>query len=343
MHHAYMLERTAVNALTAEFTRVLRDGLAQEFKDKKGDSTTEKEIGGLYIWLQERVFQASTTAFLGSRILEIYPNLREDFFEFDRHMLTMFFGVPRILNPTPYNVRERVVTGMIRYQKQMQEESNGQLIDPDGDIDWEPMFGSRANRARQRYYSSRGMNLRARAGMDLGLLFALSSNAIPAAGWMLMHILNPQGDPSLYSRVMLELEKAERDDDSLEIPILVSSPLLQSIYHEVLRLYMDIFITRELKADLTLPLDETGTRQVLLQKNSIIMAPSWLGHRDEELWTNHPASNSTQSDSSNKTQRRGKRFSPPAAQTGNSSRSGAARPSAPAACLRNKRCWDQWR
>ena len=289
VNHNYLLEKKSVNELTAEFTRVLQEQLAAEkFKSEGEDKTTEGRTEHLYSWLQARIFQASTTAFMGSRILEIYPNLRADFFDFDRHMLTMFFRVPKWLSPTAYNVRDRTLDGLVRWQQQMLAECSDNPADPDGSIDWEPVFGSRANRARQRYYASRGLKLRTRAAMDLGFLFGLSSNAIPAAGWMLMHILNPQGDASLCGRIMDELATAERSDGSLDIPTLAALPLLQSVFHEVLRLYVDVLVTRELKDDIVLPLDDGGQRRILLEKDSVVMAPSWLGHRDEALWTNPP-------------------------------------------------------
>jgi len=174
------------------------------------------------------------------------------------------------------------------WQRQMLEECGNEAVDPDGDVEWEPVFGSRANRARQKYYTARGLNIRARAGMDLGFLFGLSSNAIPAAGWMLMHTLNPNGDRSLLGRVVEELRSAERADGSLDIPTLVNLPLLQSVFNEVLRLYVDVLVTRELKRDLTLPLDRDRERQTVLPKGGIVMAPSWLGHRDEALWVDPP-------------------------------------------------------
>ena len=283
--HHYLLEKKSVNELTTEFTKVLTNQLAEELHGRQEE--TSGVVDGLYAWLQDRMFKASTTAFMGSRLLEVYPELREDFFVFDRHLLTMFFRVPKLLSPKAYNVREKALSGLVRWQQQMQEECKSNPLDPDCDVNWEPVYGSRANRARQRYYASRGLNTRSRAGMDLGFLFGLSSNAIPAAGWMLLHILNPEGDTTLLNRVMEELKRVERDDGSLDVPTLIALPLLQSVFNEVLRLYVDVLVTRELKADLTLPLDD-GKRRAFLQKNSVVMAPSWLGHRDETLWVDPP-------------------------------------------------------
>ena len=286
INHRYVLETKAVNALTAEFTKVLAKQLKMDCGTGK-DNEDRKEVD-LFAWLQDRMFTASTTAFMGSRILEIYPTLRKDFFDFDRYMLTMFFGIPRLFSLTAYKVRANVLAGLSQWHNQMLKECDGSPADPAGDLDWEPVYGSRANRARQRYYASRGLAIKTRAGMDLGFLFGLSSNAIPATGWMLMHILNPQGDKSLFGRVMQEVQSAVRDDGTLDIPTLATLPLLHSIFHEVLRLYVDVLVTRECKEDLTLPLDD-GQRSIVIGKDSLVMAPSWLGHRDENLWNNPPS------------------------------------------------------
>lgn len=288
LFHRYLLEKKAVNGLTANFMRVLNDQIARAL-DVKADEGKEQVVS-LYDWIQEKMFVASTTALMGSRMLEIYPNLGEDLFVFDRDMLTMLFGIPKWVSPEPYKVREKAMRGLIKWQQQMQEECKGEPKDPEGDVDWEPIYGSRVNRARQRYYASRGLSLETRAGMDLGILFGLNSNAIPATGWMLFHILNDKGEKSLLSRVMAELGTAKRGDGSLDIPTLLALPLLHSVLHEVLRLYVDALVTRELPQDLTLPLDDDGQRSMLFGKNSVVIAPSWLGHRDEARWTDPPSS-----------------------------------------------------
>ena len=280
----YLLEKKNVNELIANFTRVLRDQLAGELKREEVDG--KEMVVDIYAWLQDRMFSASTTVFMGSRLLEICPNFREDFFEFDRHMLTLFFQ-PKFLSSKAYSARERVLGGLIEWQQKMQEECKVHPVDPDGDVDWKPVYGSRANQARQRYYESRGVNVRTRAGMDLGFIFGLNSNAIPAAGWMLMHILHSDGEKTLLSRVMEELKGAERDDGSLDVPTLIALPLLQSIFHEVLRIYADVLVSRELREDITLPLEDKKGR-MLLKKNGVVMAVSWLAHRDETLWTDPP-------------------------------------------------------
>jgi hypothetical protein len=198
----------------------------------------------------------------------------------------MFFGIPRIFIPKIYKLRDNILDGLEEWQKQMQQNSNGVPTDPDGDISWEPSYGARVNRARQRHYAMRGMDLRARGGVDLGFLFGTNSNAIPATGGMLMHILDPKADRTILPRVLHELKTAEKEDGTIDIQVLTALPLLNSIFSEVLRLYVDVLVTREIKKDIVLPLEEgKNPRQVLLRGGDIVMAPNILGHRDPKTWS----------------------------------------------------------
>ncbi|KAF2101498.1 cytochrome P450 [Rhizodiscina lignyota] len=282
MNHEYLLKPERVNELTKEFIRVLKDTLDGELKNE-GE---EVELD-LYEWVRNRMFKASTDAFFGTNMMEMMgPQFEEDFYEFDRSFLTMFFGVPRLFAPNAFNVRDRLLDGLERWQKQMQENTNGVPADPDGDIDWEPNYGSRADRARQQYYAKRGLSLRARGGMDLGFLFGASSNAIPATGWMLMHIIDPNGDKTVLPRVMEELQTAKNPDGTVNIQTLIALPLVASIFHEILRLYVDVLVTREISHDTVLPLEEgKNPRQTLLKGGGVVMAPSFLGHRDAKVWS----------------------------------------------------------
>ena len=287
MLYEYLLEKTAVTELTTRFINVLAAEFS-EYSDGEGmDNANWKEVGRLNIWLRNRLFRASTSAFMGSRITELCPKLCDKFFEFDRHLWTLFFRRPKMFNSKAHRAREIVLHDLMQWQEQMQRECGGNPESPRSEVAWEPIYGSRANRARQQYYAARGITLRSRAGMDLGFLFALSSNAIPSAGWMLMHILDPRGNPSLYERVMTELKTTERIDGSVDVEVLIALPLLQSLFYEVLRLYVDVLVSRDLEEDLTLPLDDTG-RQVFLGKSTTVMTPTWLSHRNDALWRDPP-------------------------------------------------------
>lgn len=283
MNAAYLTRPERVNELTAHFTRVL-----DEVFSKDADEIVKKGSVGLYDWLRDRMFTASTTVLLGEKILEMYPNYCEDFFKFDQDFLPFFFGLPNFMLGDAVARRKRLLDKLEEWSKAMHEQSGGTPIDPEGPA-WEPLFGSRLNRARQLDYKNRNLNSRTAAALDLGITFGLSSNAIPATGWILMQILNPQGDPSLLGRVMAELKQAEKPDGSVDIPTLVSAHLLQSIWTETLRLFTDVLVTRNLSADTLLPLDEDEKTFIQMKKGDNVFAPSWIGHHDPRSWTDGKA------------------------------------------------------
>ena len=283
MNAAYLTRPERVNELTAHFTRVL-----DEVFSKDAEDIVDKDSIGLYDWLRDRMFTASTTALLGEKILNMYPNYCEDFFNFDQEFLKYFFGIPKFMMGDGPARRKRLLDKLEGWSKAMHEQSGGQPIDPEGPA-WEPLFGSRLNRARQIDYKNRKLNSRTAAALDLGITFGLSSNVIPATGWMLMLILNPKGDPTLVGRVMVELKKAEKPDGSVDIPTLVSSHLIQSIWTETLRLYTDVLVTRNLSEDTLLPLDEDGKTFIQMRKGDNVFAPCWIGQHDPRSWTDGKA------------------------------------------------------
>jgi hypothetical protein len=277
-----------VNELTAEFTKVFGEQLDVAFGELDGDGEV-----GLVAWIKSRMFKSSAISFLGTRVLEEIPEFEEQFWEFDRIMLELYFGLPRFVVPNSFRIRDTIVSNLDRFHEKLQKEGKEKPIDPDGPV-WEPIYGSRANRARQRFYQTLHLSNRGRAGLDLGFTFGLSSNAIPATCWMLLHILNPLAPPTLLPRILAELKTAKLPSGDVDIPTLISLPLLQSIFHEVLRMYGDLLVTREIHQTLSLPLEEgkENVRSVELGKGSIVMAPTWLGHYDPTCWDapSHPAS-----------------------------------------------------
>jgi hypothetical protein len=170
-----LLKTESVNELTSEFSKLY----AQQLSEDDGFQET-----AFYEWLRPRMFKASTIAFMGQRVIEIYPELEPDFFIFDKHMLSLFFGLPKFFISEAHKVRNRMLDRLELFNKTADEESKGTPVNAQGDVKWEPIYGSRANRARQGFYRDVGLSMRARAGMDLGFLFGLSSNAIPATGYV---------------------------------------------------------------------------------------------------------------------------------------------------------------
>ena len=289
MNRDFLLRSDRANEMTAHFMGILREKLGDTAAGP-GGSGAAVEVG-LFEWLWPRMFAASTTALMGGTLLATYPGLPADFDAFNAVILTLFFGTPRLLAPAAYATRARTLDGLERWLRESLAASRDTIPPADDEPAWDPVWGSRANRAKQRYYQARGLSLRGRAALDLGFLFGLSSNAIPATAWMLLRLLDPAGDPTLLPRVMEELRSVPlAADGTPDVGALAGLPLLQSVWSEVLRLYVDVFVTRDVPADgLTLPLDDTGCRQARLAPGDALFAPSWLAHRDPAAWPGTPA------------------------------------------------------
>ena len=93
---------------------------------------------------------------MGNRLLEVYPEIVEDFWEYDQAIMGLFCGIPKVFIPKKHAARARMISGFSKYHKQVWEECKGKIPDPDS-IPWEPLYGSRYNRARQLYYEEQGI------------------------------------------------------------------------------------------------------------------------------------------------------------------------------------------
>lgn len=294
----YLFKHEPACGLNRDFERLLVEELREY---KKQVPTQGKEID-VCAWIKLMMGRASTKAFMGTELFKAYPTMLEDFLEFDDIIMTLFFGIPRFMAPGAYAVREKLLQGLQDWHKHIQVDTEP-ILSPDSPQRWDPALGARCLRARHIMYKEVHLNARSKASQDLGFLFALSSNSIPTAAYMLMHILDPAADPTLLSRVKTELTKSWLPDGSaVDIERMSAQPLLQSIFYEVLRIYMDFLITRHCDEDTVLPTvdpretttksnnkdNKNQTAPLLFPAGSTILAPTWLGHHDPAFWTSPP-------------------------------------------------------
>lgn len=271
----YLFKHEAACGLTMDFERLLVDELKEYSSQLPSDGT---EVN-LCDWIKTMMGRASTKAFMGTEIFEAYPSMLEDFLEFDDIIMTLFFDIPRFMAPGPYRIREKLLQGLQDWHNHIDVHTTD-ILPPDSPQRWDLKLGARCLRARHIMYKEVHLNPRSKAAQDLGFFFALSSNSIPTAAYMLMHILDPNADPWLLRRVQTELNSSwQPDKTALDIEKLSSQPLLQSIFYEVLRLYMDFMITRHCDEDTVLPTTDTSAQNPLLfPKGTTILSPTWLAH-----------------------------------------------------------------
>jgi cytochrome P450 len=264
IHADMLLSTAAVTTLTDKFIEVLQARLSAV--DADGDGVQVN----LYEWMREQAFHASMISLGGTKLLEMYPGISNEFWAWDEGLVGMLFGTPRLFARAAYSARDSLIDKLEQWL------AGGYAASTDeSELDWEPNFGARVMRKRHEYYAQQKMSLRGQASADLVFFGGILTNAIPAIGWMLMHILSPTNPPELRSWVMDEIKSAQREDGSIDIPLLSKLSLLNSMFHEVLRVYIDLLIVRQVDADTTI-----GPH--IVHKNEVIMAPSWLSHRNAE-------------------------------------------------------------
>lgn len=264
IHANMLLSTAAVNTLTDKFIEVFQARLSEI--DTRGNGV---QIN-LYEWVREQAFHASMVSLGGTKLLEMYPDISGEFWAWDEGLVGMLFGTPRLFARAAYSARDSLVDKLEQWLAGGYAASTD-----DSDPDWEPNFGARVMRKRHEYYAQQKMSLRGQASADLVFFGGILTNAIPTIGWMLMHILSPTNPPELRSWVMDEIKSAQRGDGSIDVPLLSKLPFLNSMFHEVLRVYIDLLIVRQVHVDTTI-----GPH--IVHKNEVIMAPSWLSHRNPE-------------------------------------------------------------
>jgi hypothetical protein len=162
------LTGSALNRMTACFMETLSEQMANN-KDIGYDEWTT--LPDFYGFLKSELFQASMTALCGPHLFELSPTFAEDFWAFDHQLPNLFKGVPQWMNPKGYRVRERLLDSIAKWQKFANEHVNV-LDDAQRDVEWEPYFGSKLMRCRQRsFLDTKSMNAAAMAAVDLGMVW----------------------------------------------------------------------------------------------------------------------------------------------------------------------------
>lgn len=135
-------------------------------------SSEWKNMADLLTFIQDLAFPASTEALCGSAILRLNPTLTEDFWSFEKRIPTLLKQFPRWLSPAAFRSREKMLNSIKRWHAYGMERSDITKLGKK-DPEWEPYFGSKYIRERQRFLQGIGiMNADGRASEDLGFLFA---------------------------------------------------------------------------------------------------------------------------------------------------------------------------
>ncbi|KAL4971840.1 cytochrome P450 [Aspergillus desertorum] len=279
-HHVYSeyLQR-------ADHANALSDKYYELFSDRlKKQPLGEWQEVRLSEFFESEMAEAALVALMGSRIVKLNPGFWPAMWEFARLAPRLMWGLPRWVNPKPWEIREQFHGMCRRYLDSAEKEFdwNG----PDADSEWEPHYGSRM--ARELIgWAKNNLSPETTAGMVATFIFGTNANSVPLSTWAMMELI---ADPELYKAVHEECMAASTVDPATGERIfnpqkLLGMPLLQSVYIETLRLHVSINVTREVTQPITLD-------GHLLTPGSLIQAPSQIGQYNEAVWASegHPAS-----------------------------------------------------
>ncbi|KAI0506896.1 cytochrome P450 [Xylaria bambusicola] len=253
-HHHYRtasryLQGDSLRNLSSKVVEHLSEELATVDPNDPVDSGEWVDIPDFFTWWTHRYFAATITALCGPHLIALNPGFVEDFWEYLASWPDISKFFPRLLAPKAYGARQRILDGIKRWHSFARGHSDYRQNGSDAPS-WDEYWGSVWFKVRQRWgQDTGGMNDDALASEDLFVLTAATANALPMAFWNLIEVYN---DPALLARVQAELSNAITPPNSNEeklpyrfdINAITSSPLLQSVYAEVLRMRVSLFHNR---------------------------------------------------------------------------------------------------
>ena len=136
---------------------------------KMSDEWTE--LPDLCAFVEKNIFEAATRAVFGPYVVSLNPDVAADFWNFNRHVKSMFMGVPKWLSPASVRARDKMTDNVKRWQRHAAKHCN--IDEVADDVEWEPYYGSKSTRIRQQLLTKRGiMDESARAAENLAFMWA---------------------------------------------------------------------------------------------------------------------------------------------------------------------------
>ncbi|KAK3367522.1 cytochrome P450 [Podospora didyma] len=262
---------TLVSRFTANYTAKL-----QTTSTLSNDGTWV-ELPDLFEFFKSEMFHATTTAVCGEHIFKVCPDFSSVFWDFDRNIMTYLRTVPRLFAPKAHAIRDQAIALVKKWQLWAATRFDVYAEDFT-EPDYEPIWGSRYIRSRARLDKDLGISADGSAGAELGLIWGANANVIPGMIWALLQI---HLSDNLTERVRAETMACwdvNKGKGWFDVHALASKPLLSSIFLEALRYSVAGTSARN---PLTDDFEIDGWK---MERNSVVMSISWLGHRDETFW-----------------------------------------------------------
>ena len=129
-----------------------------------------KDFPDLWTFIRDHMFHASITAMFGDQLFKIAPQFGEDFWKFEDRVPELAKGLPKWLNRSGIDARDRCLASVQSWGIYLKEQSN---VTPRSDPVYDPVFGSDIVQKRHDAFAKiASMSPKAIACEDLGLIWA---------------------------------------------------------------------------------------------------------------------------------------------------------------------------
>lgn len=128
-------------------------------------------VDDLYGMMRDDLFHAAMGALCGDHLFEVAPDFAAHFWEFDASLPYIFKKIPRWLIPKAYAARERIMADIhnwLDYADKHFDWTDEEKVE----ADWEPIYGAKLMRVRQKVYRGFDQRRLADAPAELGLFWA---------------------------------------------------------------------------------------------------------------------------------------------------------------------------
>ncbi|KAL8784501.1 MAG: hypothetical protein Q9213_003938 [Squamulea squamosa] len=253
--HMEIMSRSMIDHIQG---RVTWEGLKESQIGISQGSESSSKIS-LYELTSHVFIRSLTEIYWGKRIFEMDPNFLQIFAVWEKTNWKYVYQIPRLLSRDMYRARDRLIEAFTRYFSLPKSQRS--------DAAW---FIPRAE-AEMRDI---GLDDRDLGRAHMLQNWAINGNMHKVTFWILAHLL--------HKRTLLDAIRHEMSlgvvDGSVDVGYLVEScPQLDSVYHEVLRLYMSNSLMRHV----TSPTKIGGKT---FREGGLVLVPYRLLHLNPHVW-----------------------------------------------------------
>ncbi|KAL8772128.1 MAG: hypothetical protein Q9209_002563 [Squamulea sp. 1 TL-2023] len=264
----YLMHKATVDCLAGSHLTIAAQSFEGALRRRIHSVPVQDEwvqMDDLFEFLRPLISGSTVEAMCGAKFLEAFPEFVDTFWTFNDEMPRLLQGWPRWIIPRAWQARDRCVSMMRQWRKIANKEN----FDGNGMI-----------QRRWSYFSKmQGLSQDAVACSDLGILWGMNSNSMPATFWLFWHMIR---DRRLYDRAAAEIKTSRifptTSPLSFNTTKLCDQPLLQSSYAETLRLHVAVYLIRKpVFADARI-------LNYRIPNDKMIVMSSAMAHMDKRNW-----------------------------------------------------------